>query len=399
MSKILVLPGTMWQLPLMKRIKEMGHELFLVNPLWNEGISNFADHFYEADIFDFEAVLDYCRSNNIDCVMSDECDIATDIVAKYNRAIGARALSEELANLFTNKCMMRDFCLTHNLNPIPFALCENINDAISFFLKHGKSILKPLNSNSSHGVFTISSIADIERNFDESSSFSRQSNSVLIEKYIEGTEFTVDGIMTSNGHKTLAISEKDHYKHNDNIANKLFFSQTSKRFDYTLLRETNNHLLNLTGLPFGITHVEYKYCDGKYYLIEMAARGGGNLISAIISPFMSGIDVYKELINCCLNENYETNAEPDIDNDKISVLKFIDMQSSEGVVKQIKGLDYLEFEQCIKSYKINFGVGDYIHKPESDSVRIGYYIICAKNKREFDKVSSNVEKKLIIDLA
>ena len=145
-------------------------------------------------------------------------------------------------------------------------------------------------------MFTVNSEADILEKFNETLTFSRNSKAVLVEKYIEGTEFTVDGIMTESGHITLAISEKEHYQHNNNIAKSLFFTQNNSKFDYDLLRKTNDELLNATGLPFGLTHVEYKYQDGKYYLIEMAARGGGNLISAIIAPFMADIDNYDYLI-------------------------------------------------------------------------------------------------------
>ena len=44
--KILVLPGTVWQVPLMKKIKKLGHELFLVNPVKIEGVYEIADHFF-----------------------------------------------------------------------------------------------------------------------------------------------------------------------------------------------------------------------------------------------------------------------------------------------------------------------------------------------------------------
>ena len=49
-----------------------------------------------------------------------------------------------------------------------------------------------------------------------------------------------------------------------------------------------------------ITHSEYKFEDGDYYLIEMAARGGGSRIASDIVPFMSGVDNYQLLINAAL---------------------------------------------------------------------------------------------------
>lgn len=397
--KIMVLPGTVWQVPLMKRIKSMGHELYVTNPVKIAEVYEVADHFFQSDIFAYDAIVAYCINEKIDVVMSDECDIATDAIARYNRAIGANCITEEMAALFTNKYLMREFCQKKDINPIPHTLCQNSEEACAFFKQYGpKLIMKPLDSNASHGVFTICCEEDIKVNFEETLHFSRNEKAGLLEKYIEGTEFTADGIMSQKGHITLAVSEKKHYKHNDNIANSLLFTQRNERYDYDLLRRTNDELINATGLPFGLTHVEYKYMDGKYYLIEMAARGGGNLISAIIAPFMSGIDNYEFLIRRTLDKNYVLNKNVDINNDRIAILKFLDLPCKGGIVKAIHGEDFLSKEERIKSYKLNFRVGDYIHQPENDSVRIGYYIICAESKNEFDKITRAINEHLIIEV-
>lgn len=397
--KIMVLPGTIWQVPLMKKIKSLGHELYLANPVKNEGVYEHADHFLETDIFAYDRIIPYCKKEKIDVVMSDECDIATDVIAKINKEIGANCLSVDMANLFTNKFLMREFCRKRSINAIPYCRCTTIPEALAFYNEHGpKVIMKPLDSNSSHGVFTVNSETDILEKFNETLTFSRNSKAVLLEKYIEGTEFTVDGVMTESGHITLAISEKEHYQHNNNIAKSLFFTQKNSKFDYDLLRKTNDELLNATGLPFGLTHVEYKYQDGKYYLIEMAARGGGNLISAIIAPFMADIDNYDYFIKKTIDNNYSYKLVANIDNDRTAILKFLDLPCEGGVVKKIHGEEYLLSETRIKSYKLNFSVGDYIHQPESDSVRIGYYIICAETRAEFDEVIQNISDKLKIDI-
>lgn len=399
MQKIMVLPGTVWQIPFIRKIKSMGHDVYICNPVKIDGVYQLTEHFLESDIFDYERIIDYCKNEKIDLVMSDECDIATDAVAYLNAAIGAKCLTKEMAELYTNKYRMREFCQEHNICPIAHKLCKTKDEAIAFFESvHTKLIMKPLDSNASHGVFTIDSIGDIEKFFDATMQFSRNAKVVLLEEYIDGVEFTVDGLMTSCGHKTLAISKKEHYKHNDNIACSLFFTQTSDQFDYDLLRATNDRLINETGLPFGLTHVEYKYHNGQFYLIEMAARGGGNLISAIIAPFMSGIDNYEYLIKSCLDNNCPANVAPDLDNDRTAVLQFLDLPCEGGIVREIKGEDYLRSDPRIKSFHLNFKVGDYIHQPENDSVRIGYYIICANSHAEYRKVEEKIKKEFQIIL-
>lgn len=397
MKRILVMPGTEWQVPLMKKIKSMGHKLFLINPEKNNGVYQIADDFFQSDIFDMEANLLYCKQNNIDAVITDECDIAVGVVSSLNEALGVQRIAKGTAELFTNKSLMRKFCKDHNLNPIPYRVCETKEDAGDFFEEYGpKIIIKPINSNSSHGVFSITSKQQIEKWFEESGAYSRGCSKVLAEKYIEGTEFTVDGIMTPNGHCSLAVSQKNHYSHNENIAKELFFSYDNTEYDYDLLRKINDNLLNKTGLKFGLTHVEYKFHDGKYYLIEMAARGGGNLISAVIVPYMSGIDTYEYLISGSVGKVKNMDITYNFYNERKAVLKFLDLPVKDGRIKKISGLEYMQQDPRIVRFHLNFEVGDLVQQPDSDSARIGYYIICAENETEYETVLENIGEKLKI---
>ena len=127
-------------------------------------------------------------------------------------------------------------------------------------------------------------------------SYTNKGNYVLVERYIKGTEFTVDGLVLNEKHHTLAISEKSHFEYNPNIASKLFFTYQNEKFDYDCLRDINNAIIDKAGLKNALTHAEYKFEEGKFYLIEMAARGGGTRISSDIVPYVSGVDNYKYLI-------------------------------------------------------------------------------------------------------
>ena len=110
--------------------------------------------------------------------------------------------------------------------------------------------------------------------FDDCVQYSNAENAILIEEFIDGTEFTVDGVMTSSEYVVTAISQKEHYGYNPNVAKKLIFTNQNEAYDYDRLRKENMDMIAAMGLSFGLTHTEYKYRDGKFYLIETAARGG-----------------------------------------------------------------------------------------------------------------------------
>lgn len=395
-NSILVLPGSIWQIPIVKKVKSMGYDVICVNPYEDSPAFSYADVCIQSDIFKTENYLDKVRELKPSAVLSDECDIATVLIAELADKFGVASQTVPMAQLYTNKVKMREFLKAHDLPCPAFQICKSLDEAIAFYNELGKQIIiKPIDSNSSHGVFTINTEEDLRIHFDEALSFSRSEKAVICEQYIRGTEFTVDGIMTKYGHKSLAISEKKHYAYNENIAYELFFSHDNPKFDYELLRNTNDNFVNLSGLPFGLTHAEYKYENGKFYLIEIGARGGGNLISAEIVPCMSGYDNYEALIKMALGN---MNVDEPMVNSKLqnrcAVLEFFDAPSEGGIVKEILGEEFLRENSNVLSYKLNFKVGDVIRKAVCDSARIGYYIAYADSKKDLLALMDTIKEKL-----
>lgn len=397
-KKILVFPGTQWQVPLIDKIQEMGHQALVVNPDPNAPGMKKADLCLISDIFDKQRVVEFGRAQKIDAVMSDECDIAMNMLAELGKTFNVHAMDEETAALFTDKFLMREFSKKHGLKYPEYKFCKTVDDAIVLQKEISKPIIiKPLDSNASHGVFKCCNEEEIRKHFDESMSFSRVEKSVLAERFIVGTEFTIDGVKTPHGHYTMAISEKKHFAHNESIANELLFSHYNPNFDYDKLRATNDAFVLKSNLQFGFTHAEYKFEDGEFYLIEIAARGGGNMISSCITQYMTGYDTYRYLVECAIGNVHDEDfsLRPEY-KDRAAVLKFFETPGGGGKVREIKGLDYLDNEPDIKHYRLNFKIGDAIENALNDSVRIGFYIVCSENMQKLREVINNVQKNFQI---
>ncbi len=398
MKKILVFPGTQWQVPLIEKIQEMGHRALVVNPDPNAPGMKKADLCLISDIFDKDRVVEFGRDQKVDAVMSDECDIAMNMLANLGKIFNVPTLDEETAALFTDKFLMREFSKRHGLKYPEYKFCKTVDDAIALQKEINKPIIiKPLDSNASHGVFKCSNEEEIREHFAESMSFSRVEKSVLAERFIVGTEFTIDGVKTPNAHYTMAISEKKHFAHNESIANELLFSHYNPRFDYDKLRATNDAFVMKSNLQFGFTHAEYKFEDGEFYLIEIAARGGGNMISSCITQYMTGYDTYRYLVECATGyvHDEDFSLRPEY-KERAAVLKFFETPGGGGKVREIKGLDYLDNEPDIKHYRLNFKIGDTIENALNDSVRIGFYIVCSENMQKLREVINNVQKNFQI---
>ncbi len=395
---IVVIPGSNWQIPIIKKIKSVGLRALVVNPYVDSPAFSYADGHLLSDMFDSDTVIKYCKAEKADAIMSEECDIAMPALAEYGKALGLNTLSPADAHLFTDKYAMRDFCKKLGLPSPEYKMCYSAEEAVEFFNElNVKMIIKPLDSNSSRGVFTVESSEDIRKHFDEAISYSRVDKAVLVERYINGNEFTIDGIKTPDKHYSLAISEKRHFKHNMNVASELYFTHDNASFDYDLLRSINDAFVDASGLKFGLTHAEYKYEDGTFYLIEIAARGGGNLISSDIVPYLSGVDNYAYLIDCSLGNitSPDFTTSPKF-NKRCAVLKFFETPMCGGVVDKVEGVDFLENNPAIIAHKFNFKIGDTIEPAKNDAARAGFYIACCESKTELDYLMMRIEEKVHI---
>ena len=250
-------------------------------------------------------------------------------------------------------------------------------------------------------MFSIDTCEQIEKHFDESIKYSKAEKCVLLEEYIEGEEFSIDGIMTYSGYYSMAIAHKKHYENNENLDQELIFKYYDEKFDYELLRNTNKSYVEQTGLEFGLTHAEYKYnkYDGQFYLIEIGARGGGNYISGIINPCITGIESQELLIDWCLGRKqnskylqYDKNYK-----EKCAIMHFFDLGDKYGVIKSINGVEYLENNKQIKSFYFSHLVGDRVQVVKDGGNRFGYYIACCDSLDELEQIKYEIKNKVSIE--
>lgn len=273
MARIMVIAGGDWQIELIKKAKSMGHYVICSNLYKDSPAFPYADACEVADVLDKEKNLQIAEKYRPDAVISDQSDIAVPTVAYVNEKLGLRGIGIEKADLFTDKSKQREFCKKKGIAIPDYAVCKTPDDAMPLLQKYGRIVIKPIDSQSSRGVYTIADRVKLEAKYDETVSWSNRRKVFLAEEYIEGDEFTIDGLVINGNHYPLCISVKEMYPQNQNISRTQSYSWLSDIYNYDLLRKTNKELIELMGLPMGLTHSEYRLHDGKYYLVEAGARG------------------------------------------------------------------------------------------------------------------------------
>lgn len=394
MARIMIIAGGDWQVPLVKKAKEMGHYVLCTNLYADSPAFEIADEYEVADVLDKEKNLIIAKRWKPDAVLTDQSDIAVPTVAYICNQLNLRGIGEGMAKLFTNKYEMRCFEEKNGFLHPRFFLCTEYEDAMNAFDLYdiNDAVIKPVDSQSSRGVYHINRFKDFRREYENARSFASK-GTVIFEEYINGDEFTVDGFMIRGRYYTLAISRKKHYPDNWQIASDLLFSWKDDDYNYKELETINRNYITKTGLPFGLTHSEYKYYKGTFYLIEMAARGGGTLISSDIAPYMSGIDGTGELLRFLIGE--ESNITEDREN-KTALLHFFDIP--QGTVKSIRGIEQIQNIREVHKIQLEFREGETVRKPDNDRGRLGFVIIFGNNQNDVLRTLATVNEKLIIDV-
>lgn len=392
---VMVVAGGEWQVPIIRKAKTLGLQVINTNPYPNSPGFDFADVGLLANVLDVQKNLEYARQYRPDAIVTDQSDIAVPTVAQLCEQLNRPGIGLEAADKFTNKVTMRKFCVEHGFPTPAFELCRVLNDAREFVQRHGLPVvIKPPASQSSRGVGKVERVEDIAPAYDLAKSFSRD-GVVLIEGYVGGTELTVDGIKVHSRHFCLATSSKTHYSHNPMVANRLVFSRTHPEIDYSALHRQHDTLIEAMGLPFGLTHAEYKYYDGRFYLIEVAARGGGTRISSDIVPLVSGIDNTGLLLRMALGERIET-IEPDFQ-DIVVALEFLHF--APGRVAAVVGAEEATSLPGMVDLGLNIRPGEVISPPEDDRSRHGYVIAHSVNRKALESLLERVHAMIRVKYA
>ena len=392
---IMIIAGGEWQVPLVQKAKEYGAYVVNSNLYADSPGFQYADAGVVADVRDIERNLEIARQYSPDAVVTDQSDIAVPTVARICEELDLPGIGVDVAGCFTSKPRMRKICRDIG-HPAPqFAVCETVDQLRQFSsLIDSSFVVKPTDSQSSRGVRKVDAGESVAEAFADAVQYSSD-ETVLAEGFIPGTELTVEGISVDGKHTSLATSVKHHFGHNPMVADQLLYSTSHPDFDLEKLHRQHNQLVEAMQLPFGLTHAEYKFFDGEFYLIEVAARGGGTKVASHIAPYLSGIDTYQLLFDLALGRNTRLlqPLQPST-SDRAAILRFFEF--SAGRVRQIDGVEQARSIEGVMDVHLNFDVGSTLTASNDDRSRHMHVIGVGKDTQTVQHVAQLAYEQIAV---
>jgi carbamoyl-phosphate synthase large subunit len=390
--KALCLGGSIWQVDLIRRAGEMGLETLVADISLDCPGRRIGHAFVQVDTNDRGALLSIARDHGISLVLAEQTDRVVPIAAFINDALDLPGLRPEVAERFTNKLAMRK--ALQGKVPMPdFEEVSTPSEALEFARLNGYPVvLKPKRAQSSMGVFKVDDAKALCEAFAETVVHS-QDGKILLERFIDGPEITVEGLCLDRRFHVLAVSEKEHYSFNPCVARRLSYPPRYSEARMRNIMETATTVVQSLGLQDGITHAEYRLDGDLPYLVEVAARGGGNRIASCIVPHVSGVDMYEKLIRRLLGESVIMPASQH----KAAVLDFLDF--APGHVAAMRGLDEVRRENLAVEIQLAFKAGDSILQPSDDRRRLGYAIVLGETRDEVDARCARIKELIQVEYA
>lgn len=299
MKKLIIIGANNFQLPLIKKAKEMSSETHVFS--WEDGAvgKEYADYFYPISITEKEEILKFAKTIKPDGVISIASDLAIITVNYLAENLGLIGNSFESTLLCTDKYRMREELFLNNLPCPKFFLIKNqeyvIPNKIVFPL-----IVKPTDRSGSRGVTKVNNVKELNPAINRAlaESFSK---TAIIEDFIEGKEYSIEMISWQGKHHFIQSTEKE-------TTGAPYFVEKAQHQPANIKVELLNEIIQITkkaltclGVEFGASHSEFIITtDNRIFITEIGARMGGDYIGSDLVELSTGFDFVKAVIDISL---------------------------------------------------------------------------------------------------
>lgn len=205
-KKILILGAGNAQIDAIEYCKSRGYEVVGCSYTAVDNGIPYLDYFEQVDIKSVEGVVELAKKYDVAAIYSVGSDVAMPTVMKASEILGLpHFISSETAEICHSKSAMRKKLGKDFRGNIPFLECSSIEQAYEY--NDFPAMMKPTDSQGQRGCFRVDSKEDIRKEFQTSMNFSNE-HKVIIEKYVEGPEISVNAYFQDGQLRCAVVSDR-----------------------------------------------------------------------------------------------------------------------------------------------------------------------------------------------
>ena len=336
MSKILILGAGIYQVPAIKRAKDLGLKVFCVDYKENQPGYVYADGYNIIDVKDKELCLSYAKEIGVDRVLTWGATLPLPTVNFIGEKLHIPCISALSSRISLNKFEIRRHLDNNGLHSRGNTFQINSWDELKKQDLKLPFVVKPSDGSGSKGVSIVKNEYNIEEAINHAFECARN-NEIYFEPYIDGEEFSVEAYAHNGECYIYTIIKTEFYWKKEYPTYKqttyLGISSILEDEIETEIKKAVSALeLNWGPINFDII---VSSTDNKPYIIDVGIRNGQNLIASHIVPYSRGVDELDNSLNLCLgNRIHPSPVRKTYVSSRLLIYR-------PGIIKEIKELSLL----------------------------------------------------------
>lgn len=397
-KKILVLAGQDVHCKVVETAKEMGVYTVVADYLEDSSAKKIADESSMISIIDVDAVVDFCKDNNIDGVVNFCNDLASQIVQQVNDRLGFPNIGTwEQVSAFTNKEIFKKLCVEHGIDIIP----EYSEDDIKNGDLEYPVLVKPIDSRGSRGSTICDDASELEEAIKIAKDNSR-SGKVLVERYMAGhQELSITYVIIDGEPYLISVGDRHSGKREFNVDKILSCMIQPSWFIDTYIKNVDSKVKNLIkSLGIQNTAVFMQgFVDGDTVrMFDPGYRFAGNEYERAFAE-ATGVNPMNSIITYALTgkmNDYNGGYEGSYDlNGKVAVQYMVNARP--GTISKFIGVEKIENHPNVIYVGHKYNIGAKIENTGSTNHRVfDITFLVDRNKESVNEVVEFVNDNLLV---
>ncbi len=359
---LLIIGAGREQIQAYKLAKEMGLIVVGTDINCNAPAFKYSDYQIIASTRDanstLDAVISFNNRHRIDGVMT----IANDVpytVALVASNLGLKGIPVESAKYFMNKIEMKKCFKRENIKTPDFISISNKKNFLSKIKDFSfPLIIKPSDGRGSRGVLYLDKHIDIDWAYEHSFA-SCENNQLILEKFIEGPQLSVEGLFVEGKYFAVAFADRNYSNLNKT---KPYIvedgGQIPSKFEDELLDQIEKLIQDgaeSLGISWGSVKADIVIGSDGPEIIELAGRLSGNYLATHHIPMAYGIDIVGSLINMSIDKKVNIEELKPKYKNFLGVRYFF---PNKGIIKSITGTKEVRSKKHCRMLDIFVREGD-----------------------------------------
>lgn len=377
--------GTL-QKSIIERAKAMGLRTVGIDPCADAACRDAVDVFEIVGGQDYEGTIEAMRRNHVTAIVTAATDKPLVMMARVAAATGLPFYSVETAEWSTDKFLMKQRFEAAGIPCARGRLIASPEEAkgLSYPI-----IVKPRDNSGSRGVIFCKDESELTSAFQEAIGYSHK-DSVLVEEYIEGKEYSIEGLHYDGKDEVIQFTEKrtTEFPYNVELGH-IQPADISEAYQQKI-----REIVSLVGKTLHFencpSHTELKINSRGIFVIETSPRLGGDYITSTLTPLSTGVNMEDAVLQIALGKQITIQPR----HLQYVGVRFFSFKAGSTVNREPDILAVKGWPNVV-DFAFRYKIGEKINMITSSLNRYGHIILQAESKISMETEFERYEKAIM----